>query len=501
MKAIWIALMAITLTSGNFFSQVDKAKLVERYEIDIREEKIYNFEVISLEDKGVINVYAQKGSSRGGRLWTFKKLDVNLKEVNEETIEVSKKFFFQSSYVTKTHFHALFRGRKKDYKVISLELASMQLKEVEGEFPGRVMFEKMKVLGDFAILDTKAKKETFLTLINWRTGRTKIIPVEVDGAKGKRVYFQNFQILEDETELFAFVTARVDKKTNTYVLSMDKRGKKKSFFCLTKKYDKVISDISVSKVANNEYIYTGTYSEKSASVSNGLFIAKSNGKQVDFIESYNFLKLNNFLTYLPARKQKRVERKKKRKAGRGKELKFNYLIACHDIIKKGDKYIMVGEAYYPTYRTEVRAGANGTTTTRQVFDGYRYTHAVVAGFDKEGGLVWDNSFKLYPSYKPYYVKKFISISEADDSKVQMVFAAGKTIHMKSVDNFNGKTLEDKKSEIITTGDSEDKLKRSSAETDYWYGRNFITYGYQKVKNKSGSKKKKRHVYYINKIKY
>lgn len=83
----------------------------------------------------------------------------------------------------------------------------------------------------------------------------------------------------------------------------------------------------------------------------------------------------------------------------------------------------------------------------------------------------------------------------------MVFSAGRTIHMKSINNFNGKTIEDKKSEIINTGDEDDKLRRSSAETDYWYERNFVTYGYQKIKNKSGSKKRKRKVYYINKIQY
>ena len=96
------------------------------------------------------------------------------------------------------------------------------------------------------------------------------------------------------------------------------------------------------------------------------------------------MSLNKFLEYLPARKQAKVERKQKRKEKKGKEMNINYLIASHDIIKKGDKYIMLGEAYYPTYRTETRTDANGNVTYRTVFDGYQYTHAVVAGFDKDG---------------------------------------------------------------------------------------------------------------------
>ena len=495
------------IVSGSVFGQEDKAELIKRVELDVKGDAGYvsNFEVISLKEKGLINIYSTRGEERGSTKWVFQKMDVNLNKGASEEVTISRKFFFFSSYVTKTHFHAIYRGVKngyRDYKVMSLELSSMKMKIVEGELPTKkLIFDKMVILGDYAVIDTKAKKETFLTLINWSTGKTKIIPIKVEGANGKRIYFQNFQVLEDQSELFAFITARAEKKTDTYVLRIDKKGNKKDFFCMTEKYDQVISDISVSKVDKNEFIYTGTYSEKSSASSNGLFIGKSIGSSVKFIESYNFLQLNNFLSYLPARKQNRVEKKKKRKAKRGKELKFNYLIACHDIIKKGDKYILLGEAYYPTYRTETRTDANGNVTTRTVFDGYRYTHAVVAGFDSEGGLVWDNTFKMFPSYKPFHVKKFISISEANDREVQMVFSAGTTIHSKTIDNFNGKTINEKQSEMISTGDDEDKLRAATAETDYWYERNFITYGYQKVKNKSGNKKRKRKVYFINKIAY
>ena len=86
-------------------------------------------------------------------------------------------------------------------------------------------------------------------------------------------------------------------------------------------------------------------------------------------------------------------------------------------------------------------------------------------------------------------------------KYKWFFSAGRDIHMKSINNFNGKTLKDKKSEIINTGDEDDNLRRSTSETNYWYARNFITYGYQKIKNKSKGKKKKRRVYYINKVQY
>jgi len=500
MKKIFLLgalLFAITALTN---AQESRTTLVERVELDIKDEAVSNFEVISLAEKGLINVYSQRESK--GRKWTFKKMDINLTEVAKKEIVIGKKYRFVSSYVTKTHFHAMFRVKSKAFKIVSLELESMKIQDVDSELPKAFFMEKMVVIGENAVIDTKTRKEAFLTVINWSTGKSKIIPINVAGANAKRIFFQNFQVLSDESELFAFVTAKADKKTDTYVIRVDRKGNKKKIFCLTEKYENVISDISVSKMEDEEFIYTGTYSEKNATYSNGLFFAKSIGLSLKFIESYNFLSLNKFLEYLPARKQAKVERKQKRKEKRGKEMNINYLIASHDIIKKGDKYIMLGEAYYPTYRTETRTDANGNVTYRTVFDGYQYTHAVVAGFDKDGGLIWDNSFKLFPSYKPYFVKRFISVSEANEKEVQLVFSAGRSIYSKTIDNFNGKTIDEKESEIISTGDEDDKLTWSaSAETDYWYERNFITYGYQKIKNKSGDKKRKRKVYYINKIQY
>ena len=134
------------------------------------------------------------------------------------------------------------------------------------------------------------------------------------------------------------------------------------------------------------------------------------------------------------------------KAKKGEELTHNYLIKCHNIIKKGDNYILAGEAFYPTYRSEQRSfylRGQISTSWVQVFDGYQYTHAVIIGFDKEGKLIWDNTFKMFPYSKPLYVKKFISISEANNEEISMLFSSGSTIHMKTIDNFNGKTIKER----------------------------------------------------------
>jgi len=139
MKVFCIALISIAVTFGSLFGQNGQAKLVERYEFDMKEEgeNIFNFAVYTLKNKALINVYSHMGSNRN-TVWVFKMMDKNLKVKKEESIEISRKLYFQSKYTTKTHLHVLFRTKKKDYMVISLNLSTMKLTEVEGEFPAKV---------------------------------------------------------------------------------------------------------------------------------------------------------------------------------------------------------------------------------------------------------------------------------------------------------------------------------------------------------------------------
>ncbi len=235
-----------------------------------------------------------------------------------------------------------------------------------------------------------------------------------------------------------------------------------------------------------------------------MFFCKAHGEEIEFIEFYDYLKLDNFLSYLPERKQKRIEKKKKKKEKRGKELFFNYLIADHEIKVLEDGYLFLGEAYYPTYRTEsYTTYVNGSpvTRTRTVFDGYQYTHAVLARFDKMGKMEWGQTFEMNPQTKPYYAKRFISTPEVVDDGISMVFASGSKIYTKVV-NEEGITIDDEESEQIELQKEGDEIKYSSSNLDYWYKDFFLAYGYQKIKNKEErGKDRKRKIFFMTKIRY
>jgi len=160
---------------------------------------------------------------------------------------------------------------------------------------------------------------------------------------------------------------------------------------------------------------------------------------------------------------------------------------------------------YATYRTETyTAFVNGqaVTRTRTVFDGYQYTHAVLAKFNKKGKIEWDQTFEMFSTYKPYFVKRFIATPENLDDAISMVYASGRRITSKTI-NFDGVVIEDEESEEIELEKDSEQIKWSTSNLSYRYDNYFLAYGSQKIKDKKAANRKdrKRKVYYMTKLKY
>ena len=110
------------------------------------------------------------------------------------------------------------------------------------------------------------------------------------------------------------------------------------------------------------------------------------------------------------------------------------------------------------------------------------------------------TFTMYPSYKPFSVKRFISINTTND-KIDLLFASENSIRSFSVD-VEGNVANERSVSLITETDDEEKVKRSSSNLTHWFDNYFIASGYQTIKNsdeKIGNKK--RSIFFINKITY
>jgi hypothetical protein len=143
-----------------------------------------------------------------------------------------------------------------------------------------------------------------------------------------------------------------------------------------------------------------------------------------------------------------------------------------------------------------------TTTTVQVFDGWRYTHAIVAGFDKSGNKIWDGGFEINDILS-FELKERVKVL-TNNNDVVLVYNYGGKVHSKAVgDNALG---EEKTSADLETNYDKDKVTDNwGSDIDFWYDSYMIAFGYSKIKNtdkgKTKSSKNRRTVFYFNKIAY
>jgi hypothetical protein len=226
------------------------------------------------------------------------------------------------------------------------------------------------------------------------------------------------------------------------------------------------------------------------------------------IKYYNYAELENFFSYMKAKREKRVKKRISRKKIKGKKLKFNYRLLVHDIIPYENNFILLGEAYYPKYNHYNSYGgiysyypSRGYGYERYYFDGYHYTHAVVIGFDNEGNLLWDNSFEINDAMS-YRLKQFVHVDPRED-EIVLLYNFENVIRTKLIQG--DKVIEGKSFNDISLKFQDDVVKSNDSEyggLEEWYDNKFFAYGVQKIKNlRDVGVKLNRRVFFINKIVY
>jgi hypothetical protein len=261
------------------------------------------------------------------------------------------------------------------------------------------------------------------------------------------------------------------------------------------------------KTDQSNQMIAGVFGTRNKEFSRGMYIANIEPSGLQQIRYYHFGDLENFFKYMKAKREIRVKNRIERKKVKGKRARFNYRFLVHELILHNDQYILLGEAFYPKYKNVDRTYsggffAGGSTTgplirDGRVFEGYVYTHAVVMGFDKNGNLLWDNSFEIN-DVKSCTLEQFVKLNVQND-KIALVYMFQNQIRTKIIKD--DQVLEGKTSDPIKTFRDNDivrKQTKGDGNLDYWYGDFLVAHGTQEIASK-GSQNSTRRVFYINKV--
>lgn len=304
------------------------------------------------------------------------------------------------------------------------------------------------------------------------------------------------------SQVTATVSMQVNKRKQILAKTFDTTTKQSEEFVVRPSEEYDLFNGKMTVLTENDKLVIGIYGYRNRTGSQGLYVGGYVGSREVIKKYHRFTDMNNFFAFLSDREQKRMKEKVSKKAQKGRDLKLRYRLLLHEAIIFNDQYIMVGEAYYPTYRTKryKRYRPRGYYyDTRRVFDGYKFTHAVVAAIDKRGDLAWDHSFKINDT-KTFQLKERVKILTST-KKLTLIYNLKGNIHQLQIEN--GKILHDEKSVELETKFHSDQVKNSDlGQAEYWYDSYFLAWGYQKIKNSEGeSSTNQRNIFYINKLSY
>lgn len=480
----------------------------KRVEIELKDDR-YNEEVIPMGKFGVVvKSYSRDGvGSKTTLHHDLYNTELELEET--DPIEIDSKFPITSTFENEESiYHLAFRRKKQLLCIYHFDVKNKATKQIDVEYNGDV---KIRGINYFYVVGQKAaaigysKAGLQFLLFDLERQTVTATPILIENFKPGRIMASNMQYLEDVKKFYlSLKVVEKSRLTHAYLLDVDLEGQFNSPIKINESEGRFINSITVGEVGNEEVVIAGTYGNVALGANNGIYFGTSSDGEISEITSYNFLDIPHYLDYLPERAQRRIENKKERKESRGKELETSQLLVMHNLIPVDNDFLLITEAYYPTYRTETRTTTtNGktTTTTVQVFDGYQYTHAMIAKFNKEGEMLWSQVFKMYLWYKPYVARTFIRVAGKEQNSIQLVYADGKNIYSKSF-SFDGEILSEKTSNPINTDNENDKIKVSYSNITFWYDKYFLSYGVQDIKNRGDvDVKRRRKVFFMNKVSF
>jgi hypothetical protein len=511
------------------------------------------FYVLATGKDGLV-LFNEADTSSGSfkeKIWEFTKFTADFTQIWQRDITVHNRLVYERRYWDGTFLHVLLldervRGKRK-FSIVTLHAETGELTKTDGVIPFNLKVNEFSVIRNYAYIGGESqmgKLESY--------GRSAAAAVVIPLFFGLMEYPEKMVLTRVNVESGKVETLPFDYKSESRVVGLspyeltrtmatviEHSPKYKKNRIYVKEYagEKLIRNVEVNPKGDNrlisgrivhlnrhEFLVVGTYGApyyqqklltrfnhwlfktRIEGGAQGIYVAKFAYRgQQRFIRYYSFTKFANFFEAFGEKTEKKIKKKAKRKEKRGKELILDFQFLLHDIIELGDEYLFVAESYRPEYRPaysyDPLTGGN-FTQGRQVFAGYRYTHAIAAGIDQETGVMqWDNSFPIWNILSFNLKERVQVLPDLEDTTVTMVYNYGGALLSRTIQE--GQVVASQQIKGMRTEFFTDRIDENyRSDLEYWYDNYFLAWGYQRITNKAEgvfSGKRKRTVFYFYKV--
>ena len=479
----------------------------DRIEFEINNQS-HNYEIIPADEHGLMVLSETINRTKEGFEWSFNMLDTALNVVWTRNYAIPYGSTFLGYDYNEGGFYVLFG--KAQYKLEEMRVLRLDMYqgdttsyEVNTVFP--IQLNTFEVIGSSVLFGGYANLRPVVMLFDMNTQKPKVLP---------GFYNTNSEIIDirtdDDSRTFSVIMSEktYKKQVTASIKTFDSRGDLLQTKLLETDYDKSLIDAVSTNFSGGMQYVAGTFARKKTEYSRGLYLARLQNGHQELIRYHSYADLTNFFSFMKKKREKRMKSKIEKKKVQGKKIKLNYRLMVHGIIQRDDEYILIGEAYFPkysstnsSYYSSQNSYDNRNSWVNPNFVGYNYTHAVVVGFDRQGNILWDNSFEINDVLSRY-LKEFVKVSVEND-RIILLYMHENVIQTKIIKD--SEILEGKNSDPIALTYKSDKVK----DNDYyieglenWYDDKFYAYGVQNIRNQGDKNVRlNRKVFYVNKIEY
>ncbi|GAB3536306.1 hypothetical protein GCM10027443_26350 [Pontibacter brevis] len=452
-------------------------------------------EVIALPDSSLLMYHKTGGLWQTEATFNFTKLDHQLEQVWSDTVKIPSKSYYIRHYIEAPYTYLVFGEEDpQEYTFVRLHNTTGKLQHSHYELdPIDAVYEYNVLQGNYFIIG-RNKKDGKPMLLHLNTGTNKI--KQLPSVYGEESSFSDLLADPVHGRVDAVLSESNGRISRLQVKSFDARGMLLRSHFILQQEDKSLVNAEITPGDSTQKMLFGTYGTRDLRSNQGFFTTPVTTTVVDEEgRFYSMLELKNFFKYLKPRQEERTRRRETARLKSGKSPGYRYRLLLHDLIPTPDGYILPAEVYYPQYRSSnTNWGLDRTFSIGRQEEAYKRTHAVALGFDKQGKLLWDNTFPLQ-DIATYQLVHTVEVGHLPDGRVVMAYPKAEKI-IYQIMNRSKYEEEDTELEILTYEEDEKIQETIEPGIIRWYGNSFAAFGFQRIKPKAQAS---RTVFYINRI--
>jgi hypothetical protein len=482
-------------------------------EIPVNPKEGSAYKIINLGENGLLTVLESQEYNKGKQLFLFTKYDTALRALWQAKPMIDNEHNLKMYYQEENFLYFLVEKKRTAYEVLEFDLHNGNYRsfKIEDIIPLEVKY--FKVFNKIIFLAGEVEDRPAVMWFDYLHSKNPKVLPQINILKAD---VQQISYSKDKESISVLLQSSKAGKPSIYIqnYSLDGHLLNKIEIKAEKEYH-LISFRNYSIDADKQLLI-GTYGHKHSTLAQGFYVMHiENGEQKN-IRFYDFSQFKNYFNYLSDKQQEKLFAKISEKQEKGKTKIHDFHILLSELIEQEDKLVLFAESYTTmtlqnsSYNAK-NAGFNNILLPKQNLRFpihlqdpntqnnlvYHYKNAMLVALDKQGNIIWDNSYE-YKDVEKLFLAPQTAFTVVDDS-MSMVRIEKDVFQYKMLKN-SEKNMEIQTSKTNTIFGEAKPTEDTEPEILAWHQQYFIAYGTERLKYFDKEKgATSREVFYISKF--